>query len=258
MKQSVIRFEEVSLGYGEKPILNGLNFAVARGDFLGIVGPNGAGKTTILKGILGIIKPSQGRIIFKEGNSSGLQVGYVPQRESLDEIFPFTVSEIVMMGRYRSVVPGQRPGPKDRASVEKVLHELGISELAGRLYRDISGGQKQRALIARALVGNPEVLILDEPTNGMDLSSQKAILDLIRYLHEGKELTVVLVSHLLNEVATYAEQLALVDQGFFQIGPSEEILREENLSQLYSIQVKVGTCGQYRIVVPGGSKPGVS
>lgn len=258
MRPSLIKFEGVSLGYGSKPVFQALSFVIEHGDFLGIVGPNGAGKTTILRGILGILKPMNGRIILKDGNPSPLRIGYVPQRESLDEIFPLTVSEVVMMGCYHAIGPGRRPGPKDHANVKRVLSELGIADLSNGLYRDISGGQKQRTLIARALIGEPEILILDEPTNGMDLPSQKAILDLIALLHERRKLTIVLVSHLLNEVATYVKWLALVDQEFFQIGTTEEILTEENLSQLYGIKVKVDTFNQHRVIIPGEGNGGVS
>jgi ABC-type Mn2+/Zn2+ transport system ATPase subunit len=258
MRPPLIKFESVSLGYGSKPVFQSLNFSIEHGDFLGIVGPNGAGKTTILRGILGILKPTTGKIILKDGNPAPLRIGYVPQRESLDEIFPMTVSEVVIMGCYHAIGPGRRAGPKDYGNVMRALSELGIADLANRLYRDISGGQKQRTLIARALVGEPEILVLDEPTNGMDLPSQKSILDLIALLHEKKKLTVVLVSHLLNEVAAYVKRLALVDQEFFQIGTTDEILTEENLSQLYGIKVNVDMFNHHRVIIPGEGNGGAA
>src|SRR2546425_1241090 len=161
----LIQFDKVDLGYGRRRVLTAIEFDVISGDFLGIVGPNGAGKTTLLKAILGLLKPMAGIV---ERPAEGLRIGYVPQRESVDTLFPLTVLDIVLMGRYTRLGPFGRPGKADRAEAMASLEHVGITNLAHRPYPNLSGGQKQRTLIARALVGDPNLLILDEPTNGMD------------------------------------------------------------------------------------------
>src|SRR5437773_1966609 len=193
----LIIFEKAELGYGRRVVLRDIDFDVAAGDFLGIVGPNGAGKTTLLKAILGLIKPISGNVQTPAG---GLRIGYVPQRESVDTLFPLTVMDIVLMGRYSRLGPFARPRTADREIAVRSIEHVGISHLTHRAYPNLSGGQKQRCLIARALAGEPNLLILDEPTNGMDLPSEKAIMDLIQHLHDVDGITVLMVSHLLNTV----------------------------------------------------------
>src|ERR1043166_2324297 len=203
MKKLIV-FERADLGYGNRRILSGIDFDVVAGDFLGIVGPNGAGKTTLLKAILGLLKPMAGRV---ERPAGSVNIGYVPQRESVDTLFPLTVLDIVLMGRYSRLGPFGRPTRDDKERAFKALDHVGIRDLANRSYQNLSGGQKQRALIARALVGEPTLLILDEPTNGMDLVSEKAIMELVRHLHDVDRITVLMVSHLLNTVVNYAKRI---------------------------------------------------
>src|SRR6185503_14042061 len=143
----------------------------------------------------------------------------------------------------------RRPGRDDRARAMAALEHVGIPELAERQLKDLSGGQKQRTLIARALVGEPNVLVLDEPTNGMDLVATTQILGLVRELHERDGLTVLMVSHALNEVANYVQRIALVEEGGFRIGTTDEIMTEQALSQMYGIPVEVNSFDGHRIVV---------
>jgi ABC-type Mn2+/Zn2+ transport system ATPase subunit len=241
----LVSFQGVTLGYGRRPILSGLDFGIAEGDFLGLVGPNGAGKTTVLRGILGSLKPMAGTIRL----DPALRFGYVPQRDQVDYNFPLKVTDVVMMGRYDRIGLGRRPGKDDRARAQAALEHVGIPDLADRHLADLSGGQKQRTLIARALVGEPNVLILDEPTNGMDLVSTTQILGLVRELHERDGLTVIMVSHALNEVANYVERIALVVGGGFRIGTVDEIMTEATLSEMYGIPVEVDSFNGHRIVL---------
>ncbi|MDZ7289509.1 MAG: metal ABC transporter ATP-binding protein [candidate division KSB1 bacterium] len=250
----VIEFKDVMLGYNGRAILSSLNFDICAGDFLGIVGPNGTGKSTILKGILGILEPMRGVIVRNHKNdteNTKHSFGYVPQRGQLDEIFPLTVAEVVMMGRYAQIGLFKRPSSQDQQKTAESLSHLGIADLADKPYADLSGGQKQRTLIARALVGEPSVLVLDEPTDGLDLFSQKSILDLVSRLHEEYKLTIIMVSHQLDAVATYVKRLALVDTGFFQIGAKTEILTERNLQNLYDMQVRVEDRFGRTLIIPG-------
>jgi ABC-type Mn2+/Zn2+ transport system ATPase subunit len=249
---ALVEFEQVSVGYGHRPILTGLNFAITEGDFLGMVGPNGSGKTTILRAILGTLEPLAGTV----RRSAGLRFGYVPQRDQVDYGFPLTAVEVVLMGRYDRIGMGRRPTADDRARAVHALEQVGIGELAGKHLLDMSGGQRQRTLIARALVGEPNVLVLDEPTSGMDLVSTTQILAFVRDLHERSGLTVIMVSHALNEVANYVEQIALVVPDGFRIGPVDEIMSESVLREVYGIPVEVSAFGGHRVVI-ARRQPGV-
>jgi ABC-type Mn2+/Zn2+ transport system ATPase subunit len=242
---SLIVFDHATLGYGRRAVLSDITFDIPAGDFLGLVGPNGAGKTTILRAILGTLTPQAGTVV----KAPGLRFGYVPQRDSVDYNFPLKVVDVVLMGRYDRIGLMRRPSKRDRELACAALEHVGIVDLADRQLNALSGGQKQRALIARALVGEPNVLVLDEPTNGMDLVSTTQILGLVRELHERDNLTVLMVSHALNEVANYVERIALVVERGFRIGTVAQIMNEETLTMMYGIPVDVDEMHGHRIVV---------
>jgi len=248
-----ILFENVTLGYGSKVILRAMTFAIEEGDYFGIVGPNGAGKTTILRAILGVLKPLSGTVRYQSSSGEQLRIGYVPQRDTIDDVLPYTVSEVVMMGRFRGLGLFHRPATADHDAVRRSLDHVGMSDLHGGIFKDLSGGQKQRVLIARALASDPKVLVLDEPTNGMDLPSRTSILDLTRRLHDQDGLTVIMVSHLLDDVANHASRIAIVEQSFFQVGTVQEVLTGENLSTLYGFPVNVESVRGRKIVIAGGA-----
>lgn len=246
----LVRFDDVALGYGGRPVLEGLDFTLCRGDFLGLVGPNGAGKSTVIKGLLGLLKPVRGRIVYEAELHEELEFGYVPQRHTLDPLFPLTVKQIVGMARYRSAGWIRWPGGAGRRVVGQALAAVRIEDLASRRFGELSGGQRQRTLIARALATGANCLVLDEPTDGMDLPSQEAILTLVQRLHREEGLTVILVSHLLNEVANFVDRLAMIEDGTFAYGTLEEILTEERLSALYGMPVDVERIGDAVVVLP--------
>lgn len=250
MTTPLVRFRDVSLGYGRKPVLAGISFEIPKGDFLGVVGPNGSGKTTIIRVMLGTLEPLGGAVDI----APGVRFGYVPQRDHVDSFYPLTVSEVVIMGRYDRIPVGRRPGGEDRAAVQRALEQVGIPHLGDRALASLSGGQKQRALIARALVGDPEVLVLDEPTNGMDLVSTTQILGLVRELHDQRGLTVVMVSHALNEVANYVQRIGLVFGGKVRLGGVDEILSDAVLGDVYGLPVTVHSFDGHRVIV--GRPPG--
>jgi ABC-type Mn2+/Zn2+ transport system ATPase subunit len=256
----LVRFDRATLGYGggRRVVLSDLSFEIPPGDFLGLVGPNGAGKTTILRAILGTLEPLSGVVEVKQG----LRFGYVPQRDSVDYGFPLTVLDVVLMGRYDRIGLGRRPAAADHELAMRALTHVGISHLADQQLSALSGGQKQRALIARALVGQPDILVLDEPTNGMDLVSTTQILSLVRDLHEQRHVTVLMVSHALNEVANYVDRIAITMQGSFRIGSVQEIVNETTLTSMYGLPVEVDEVHGHRIIVarrlPPGSVPKVT
>jgi ABC-type Mn2+/Zn2+ transport system ATPase subunit len=248
---SLITFDHATLGYGRRVVLSEITFDIPAGDFLGLVGPNGAGKTTILRAILGSLTPMEGTVTM----APGLRFGYVPQRDSVDYNFPLKVLDVVMMGRYDRIGLMRRPSNADRDLAHAALDHVGIGHLAEQQLNALSGGQKQRALIARALVGQPNVLVLDEPTNGMDLVSTTQILGLVRELHERDNLTVLMVSHALNEVANYVNRIALVVERGFRVGTVADIMTEGVLTQMYGIPVDVDEMHGHRIVVARRTAP---
>jgi ABC-type Mn2+/Zn2+ transport system ATPase subunit len=214
-RSELLRFENVALGYGRRHILQNVSFALHSGDYLAIVGANGAGKTTLLRGLLGLMHPKSGQLT----RVPKLRYGYVPQLQTVEELFPFTVLDVVLMGRYGQIGALKRPSPSDRDRAMESLEETGIAPHAEKLYRDLSGGQKQRALIARALACAPQVLVLDEHTNDLDIVAERAVMALIDELHARREMAVVMVSHSLNTVANHAREIGIINNGTFQTAP---------------------------------------
>ena len=241
----LVTFDHATLGYGRRVVLADLTFAIHEGDFLGLVGPNGSGKTTVLRALLGTHPPLSGTVT----QADGLRFGYVPQRDQVDYDYPLTALDVVLMGRYDRIGLGRRPAPHDKARAMTALEQVGIPDLAEQHLKNLSGGQRQRTLIARAMVGEPNVLVLDEPTNGMDLVATTQILGLVRDLHERSGITVLMVSHALNEVANYVERIALVMNEAFRIGTVAEIMNETVLSEMYGIPVEVSAFEGHRVVI---------
>ncbi len=244
---TLIQFKNVTLGYGQRTILTGLNFSILDGEFFAIIGANGSGKTTILRALLGIIKPRQGAVEFRDGQR--LRFGYVPQRGILDEIFPLTARELVLMGCYGRLGVLRRPSKADRTLADKNLDRVGAVRLAGKRFADLSGGQKQRVLIARALMADAHAMVLDEPTDGMDLEGQHAILELIEKLRSESGVTVIYVTHRLNELANSAQRMLLLHEGRVRIGPTEEILHAEVLREVYGVDARVAHVNGKRVIV---------
>ena len=234
----LITLENAAIGYRRPGFFTSVNFSLKRGDFLGIVGPNGAGKSTVMRTLLGTLPVLAGR---REDHASGRRsrsrIGYVPQRDESDPLLPLSAREVVSMGTFHGLGLLRVPGKLQHEHANNALRAVGIAALADKPYRSLSGGQKQRTLIARALAAQPEILLLDEPTNGMDIVSQKNMLDLLAKLHDEFGLTLVIISHLLTEVASAVNQLLLVDKdrGLFHHGPTDEVLDKDLLSRIYGV-----------------------
>ncbi len=231
-----------------------VTFTVERGAFFGIVGPNGSGKTTLLRAALGILAPRAGRVL-RPAQHGQARIGYVPQRLAIDPIFPLTVRDIVLMGRYRPFGALRGTRAADSRAAAAACERLGILDLLESPYRDLSGGQQQRTLIARALAAEPEVLVFDEPTNGMDLPAEQSIMDLILGLRRERGSTVLFVTHLLNLVADAATELALVRDGRVRVGRREDVLRPEILAALYGVPVEVHRVAGRTFVIASGGAP---
>jgi ABC-type Mn2+/Zn2+ transport system ATPase subunit len=245
---ALVQFKEVVLGYRRTAILTNLSFSIQEGEVFGIVGANGSGKTTILRAMLGILAPMKGEIRFAGGNER-MRFGYVPQRAVIDEMFPLSARDIVLMGRYGMLPPGRRPTSRDRAAAEQQLAHVGIAELANNRFRDMSGGQKQRTLIARALAAEARVLLLDEPTDGMDLEGREAILGLVTALRAKNNVTVVYVTHRLDELANTAQRLLLLHDGRVRVGTVAELLTPAVLKEMYGVEAIVEEVGGKLVVL---------
>jgi ABC-type Mn2+/Zn2+ transport system ATPase subunit len=212
MSRALIELRDVSLGYDQGAVLAGVSLAIERGEFLALLGPNGAGKTTLLRGILGLIPVLAGRIDYGFDRSAS-PPGYVPQRDALDPIFPLSVFEVVLMGTYARLAPLQPVGRALRRLAAQCLEQVGLADLGARPFWALSGGQKQRVLIARALAVEPEIMLLDEPTAGVDHEAEAAISDVLATLNRQRELTVVLVSHHLGHIQAAVQSVVWVDEG---------------------------------------------
>lgn len=243
----LIRMRGAVLGYGGQPVLPPVDLDVRPGDFLGLVGPNGCGKTTVLRAMLGLLDPLSGSVTR---SNAGLRFGYVPQRKALDGGWPLRAEEVVLMGLMDRVGFMRRPGAAHRAAAREALAAVGLEELATQPFDALSGGQKQRTLIARALAGRPTVLLLDEPTAGMDLPATRSILSLLRRLHRDG-LTIVLVTHQLNEVANTARRVALFTEQGLEVGPVAEVLTPESLTRLYGVPVRTARVDGRLIILEG-------
>jgi ABC-type Mn2+/Zn2+ transport system ATPase subunit len=244
---SLVELRQVRVGYHRQPLLPPVDLSLKAGVFLGVVGPNGSGKTTIVKTILGLLPPVEGQVTFPGGRRP--RFGYVPQRDSVDLSFPLTAFEIALMGRYGLIGPGRRPGQADVDRAREALNDVGAGDLADRPYHALSGGQRQRVLVARALAGEPEILILDEPTTGMDLPSERAMLDLVASF-TGRSIAVVMVSHHLGLVSDYAELLALCPGPGrpVEIGARDEILTSARLTHIYGRPIAVRSVDGHAVI----------
>jgi len=219
---SLVTLRDVSLGYDGRPVLQHVSLTIERGEFLALLGPNGAGKTTLLRGVLGLMPVLTGTIDYSFDRLAR-PPGYVPQRETLDPIFPLTAFEVVLMGTYARLPALHIVGKQERAKTSACLDKVGLLHIAGAPFWTLSGGQKQRVLIARALAVDPEVLLLDEPTAGVDAAAERTILDLISRLNREQALTVGLVCHHLPLIRPLVHTAIWIDDGRATKQPLETI-----------------------------------
>jgi len=243
--RKVVEFKNAALGYGRKAVFDGLTLDIYENDFLGVVGPNGSGKTTFLKSVMGLIKPKGGEIV----RASAIKFGYCMQRQFIDTLFPFTAFDIIMMARASKKAAFRGADSNDRRKVLESLDIAGIPDLASSAFRDLSGGQKQRVLIARALSLEPNFLILDEPTTDLDIKGEREILELITSLHRDKKLTVILVSHELNEVINCSARFLFLNGKSPHKIVTKDDLSEAMLSEIFGVRMELKRAdGKYIII----------
>ncbi len=239
------RFEHVSLSYGAGPVVQDVDLSLGAGEFVGIVGPSGSGKTTVLRALIGRMEPSFGSVARR----AGLRLGYVPQVESVDWNFPVTVAEVILMTRAARRWSPRATGA-ERGEVDAVLERLGLGGLGARHIRELSGGQQQRVFLARALHQRPDLLVLDEPTSGVDVRTRHEILHVLADLNDGG-IAVVLTTHDLNGLAAHLPRLVCFNRTVIADGPPLAVLRPYVLERTFGAPMEVLEHGGMPVVLDG-------
>jgi len=240
----LLRLERVTCHYGSGRVLENIDLAVAAGSFIGVVGPSGSGKTTLLKAITGAVRPVAGRVWRRP---EGVTIGYVPQVETVNWHFPVTVREAVLMA---SVERRRLPwASKDEVrEADRLLEMLGLGEVAGRHIRALSGGQQQRVFIARAMLKRPDLLLLDEPTSGVDVRTRHDVVHLLHELHHDG-FAILVTTHDLNGIAAHVPELVCLNHEVIAHGAPPEVLTPNVLERTYGAPMEVLTHGGMPVVV---------
>lgn len=233
-KRIAIEIEDLTVAYHHNPVLWDIDLAIPEGVISAIVGPNGAGKSTLLKAMLRLIPISSGTVTFfgKPLSQMRRSVAYVPQRSEVDWDFPTTVLDVVMMGSYGALGWIKKPGKREREKGRIALEKVGMADFSDRQISELSGGQQQRTFIARALVQDASILLMDEPFAGVDAATEEAILGVLRDLQQAGK-TLVIVHHDLLTVKSYFDHVILLNVHTIAVGPIEQAFTEENLERAY-------------------------
>ena len=245
--EHVIELEDITAAYDRQPVLWDLDLNIPKGSLMGIVGPNGAGKSTLLKIILNLLAPVSGRIRFSidgetDAKKARRKIAYVPQNGSVNWDFPATVKDIVLMGRYGHIGWCHPPSQGDRLIAEEMIARVGMDGYEDRQINELSGGQRQRALIAMVIAQDTEYVLLDEPTNNLDIYHATNMMKIVRRLCDELGKTVILVLHEINYAAFYSDYIcAFKDGKIARFGTVEEVMTKENLSQIYQVDFEILT-----------------
>lgn len=237
--QSIIRFDHASFGFPGVIALKDISLSINTGEFVGVIGPNGSGKTTLCKAVLGLMAPIEGHLHIFDCACDELRchhrakIGYLPQKGVVDRNFPVTVLETVMMGRFGAMGLFKRPGKTDHDIALEALTHVGMEGHKDTALGHLSGGQQQRVFIARALAQQPKVLLLDEPTTGLDITTQHNVIELIEHLHEELGLTVLLITHDINMIRARVDRLVLLKTRLYAAGPPADVLTLDTLRAVY-------------------------
>lgn len=240
-REPIVFLSHVTAGYNGHIALEDVSFTVHRGQFVAVLGPNGAGKTTLLRVILGIVRPQAGivRVFGKPPwrlREERRLIGYVPQMSLTDLHFPVTAWDVVMMGRFSRIGPTRWPGAEDREAVARAMQRVGVWHLKDRPFGQLSGGQRQRVLLARALVNEPELLLLDEPTAGVDVAATSTVYTLLRRFRD-EGMTIIVVSHDVGVVASFADVIACINKRLVAHGRPQEVLSSAQVLEAYGCDV---------------------
>lgn len=240
--EPLLEVRDLTCGYQAQSAFTQVNLSLYSGQLAGLVGPSGCGKTTLIKSILGLVHPWQGEIRFRgrrlQPGVAPPRVGYVPQVETVDWGFPVTAEEVVMMGRYHKRRLHPFPTRRDRQIARELLSRVGVEHIAHRSIGELSGGQQQRVFLARALVGEPEIVLLDEPTSSSDLRVQHELLHLLAELNQ-QGVTILLSTHDLNSVATHLPWVICFNHGIVSQGEPIDVFTPETLHQTFGGEMVV-------------------
>ncbi|MDQ3771006.1 MAG: metal ABC transporter ATP-binding protein [Actinomycetota bacterium] len=233
-KTSAVEVMDLTVAYSDKPVLWDVDLSVPQGVLMAVVGPNGAGKTTLIKAMLDLVPISAGRVLIagRPYDEQRRKVAYVPQRGSVDWDFPTTALDVVMMGRYGALGWIKRPGAREKQASMEALEKVGMTAFAHRQISQLSGGQQQRVFLARSLVQDADVYLMDEPFQGVDATTERAIVTLLQELRASGS-TVIVVHHDLQTVAEYFDWVTLLNVRRIASGPTAEVFTEPNLRAAY-------------------------
>ncbi len=234
-----VAVENISVQYNGHKALDGITFELVRGERVAVVGPNGAGKSTLFKVLAGVLAPQTGRVRLYGGEpSQHICVGYVPQRSQIDLTFPATVRDVVLMGRYGKIGLLRWPGRRDHRLVEECLQVVNMVHLAHRQIGELSGGQQQRVFVARALAQEAEIMLMDEPFTGLDVSSQEDIMHILDELTR-RHVTVLVATHDLNQAASCFTRVMVLNHRLVAFGPPDEVFTSDLLREAYGDQLRL-------------------
>jgi len=235
MKEALITLDNLSIGYNGQSVLSGISVSISRASFTAILGANGSGKSTLLKTLLGLLPPLAGQIHVATPAGKPLMPGYVPQTIQFDPIYLLTGFEVALMGTFGRVRPGRFVPPPEREFTQDCLRAVGAEEFAAKRFGELSGGQKQRVLIARALATRPDILMLDEPTAGVDPTATHAVLDVIWQIIREREITVLFVTHDFTLVRDHAQRVIWLHHGKVESGAAEELLTPQRMVDIFEM-----------------------
>jgi zinc transport system ATP-binding protein len=238
MPVDVLSVENLYFRYNSRDVLSDITFSINTGDYIGLVGPNGSGKTTLIKVVLGLLKPHSGKITLFGDDTNAFsgwhKIGYLPQKISaLNPRFPATVSEVVAMGLLSKKSFPKHMNRSDNTIVDSILDLLDITNLRNKPIGELSGGQQQRVLVARALVNNPEFLILDEPTDALDPEMRDRFFGLMDELNKKKHVTIVIVTHDMGNIGKYTSKLLYIDKKIIFYGSFEDFCKSSDITQFF-------------------------
>ena len=238
MDEALITLDNLSIGYNGQPVLSGISLSISRASFTAILGANGSGKSTLLKTLFGLLPPVAGRIDIARLAGAPLVFGYVPQSIQFDPIYLLTGFEVALMGTYGRIRPGRLVPLVERAFTRECLRAVGAEDFSHKRFAELSGGQKQRVLIARALTTRPDVLVLDEPTAGVDHEATHALLEFISQIRKERKITVLLVTHDFADVRHHAQQVIWLHEGKIFQGTADELLTADRMAEILEMGIR--------------------